>query len=374
MSSYRPRIACIGTEYRENSHVDVILTKFLEGCEVLDVKFEPQVEIASIYLDQFPEKDMGRDMAKKHNVPIFDTIAGALTLGSDKLAVDGALLIGEHGDYPHNEKGQHLYPRRRFLEEAAKVFEASGRAVPVFSDKHLSYNWENAKWMYDEAMRLNVPFMAGSSLPVSWRKPELELPLGVEIEDALAVGYGGVEAYGFHALETLQCMVERRRGGETGVAAVQLLSGDAVWQAGDAGQWSWELANSALATTDTNAEGDVRTNVTEPHAFMIEYRDGLRACVLMLNGQTTDFLFAARLKGQTEAVATNFWLQPGKPYAHFARLDEAIQEMFLSGKPTYPVERTLLTTGILSFAMDSQFEEGRRIPTEELSVKYQVEK
>ncbi|MBI3923315.1 MAG: hypothetical protein HY318_17980 [Armatimonadetes bacterium] len=372
MPTYRPKIACIGTEYRENSHVDVILTKFLEGCRCLDVDFEPQVDIVSLYLDQYPENDMGRDMAGKHGVPIHESISSALTLGGDQLAVDGVLLIGEHGNYPFNEKGQHLYPRRRFLEETAAVFESSGRSVPVFSDKHLSYSWENAKWMYDKAIALGIPFMAGSSLPVTWRRPELELALGVETEEAMAVGYGGLEAYGFHALETLQCMVERRRGGESGVRSVQLLSGNEVWQAGDEGRWSWELLQAALATSESNVDGEVRSNVEEPEAFMIEYRDGLRASVLMLNGQTADFLFSAKLKGQREPVATEFWLQPGKPYTHFAKLDEAVQQMFLTGAPSYPVERTLLTTGILAVAMDSKFAGGTKRDTCELEVKYEI--
>ena len=64
--------------------------------------------------------------------------------------------------------------------------------------------------------------MAGSSLPVSWRRPELELTLDAPIEDALVAAYGPIEVYGFHALETLQTMVERRKGGETGVKAVHV--------------------------------------------------------------------------------------------------------------------------------------------------------
>jgi hypothetical protein len=348
-----------------------MVTKFLGGCDLPDGgRFEPQVDIVSLYTDQVPQNDMSREMARKHNVPIFDTIDGALTLGADKLAVDGVLLIGEHGNYPFNEKGQHLYPRRRLFEETARVFERSRRVVPVFSDKHLSYSWDNAKWMYDTARKMRIPFMAGSSLPVTWRKPPLELSLHCPLEEALAVGYGGFEAYGFHALETLQCMIERRKGGESGVKAVQCLRGDAVWRAGDEGRWSWELLKAALSVDPTSKAGDVKANVKEPAAFLLEHRDGFKSCVLMLNGQTGSFLFAGKVKGQIHA--TDFWLQEGTPFAHFARLDGAIQKMFLSGKPTYPVERTLLTTGVLAFIMESRFQDGKRLETPELAVKYQM--
>jgi len=379
MSRTKPRIACIGTEYRENSHVDVILTKFLEGCKWKDEKrgfsfeFEPQVEIVSIYLDQFPDNDLGRAMAAKHHVPIFDTIEGALTLGTGELAVDGAILIGEHGDYPFDEKGRHLYPRREFFAETIRVFQDSGRVVPLFNDKHLSYSWENARWMFDRAVEMGIPFLAGSSLPVTWRIPDLELPLGVEIEEAILIGYGPLEAYGYHAVEALQSMVERRKGGETGVAAVQCLSGEKVWRAEDEGCWSKELFDVALQRSETKTEGEARENVSEPHAFLLEYADGLKASVFLLNGHCRDFTFAARLKGCADPVATLFWLQDGKPYVHFARLDAAIQDLFLTGIPPYPVERTLLSTGVIAAVMDSHFEGGRRLVTPHLNIRYRVD-
>jgi hypothetical protein len=371
----RPRIAAIVTQYFENSHADVIVTKFLEGCRILDTDFRPQTEIASLYMDQVSERDVGREIAARHNVPIYPTIEKALTLGGERLAVDGVLLIGEHGHYPYNELGQHMYPRRRFFEEAAAVMRKSRRPVPVFNDKHLSYAWADAKWMYDTARELKIPFMAGSSLPVTWRKPELRLSADTELTEALVISYSAVESYGFHALETLQCAIEGRKGGETGVRSVQCLSGDAVWKAGEQGAWNPELFRAALARSENPAVSratvaDARARSKEPELFLLEYRDGLKAAVLMLTAFTEDFLFAAKAKGQAEPLSTLFWLQEPKPFGHFARLSIAIEKMFLTGRPTYPVERTLLTTGVLDRVMQSRFRKGAKLETPELAIRY----
>ncbi|MEZ5396375.1 MAG: hypothetical protein R2724_26725 [Bryobacterales bacterium] len=129
-------------------------------------------------VDQVGDNDVSRDCAKRHpEMKIYPSIAEALTLGGSKLAVDGVLLIGEHGNYPRNEKGQRLYPRYEFFEEIMKVYRDSGRSVPLFNDKHLSWNWDWAKQMYDQSKELGFAFMAGSSLPVTWRTPPLEMPL-----------------------------------------------------------------------------------------------------------------------------------------------------------------------------------------------------
>src|SRR5207249_5951449 len=135
------------------------------------------------------------------------------------------------------------------------------------------------------------------SLPVTWRRPEIELPVGAGIKEALVAFYSEMEIYGIHALEALQCMVERRTRGQQGVAAVQCLEGEAVWKAGDAGVWSWELLEHALGRSPSLNVGDVRTNCRHfvpppsrpsfprgPVAFVVDYRDCLRATVLLLNG------------------------------------------------------------------------------------------
>jgi hypothetical protein len=183
------KVCAIVTEYRPGSHADVLLTKFLKGFPLDDGFHAPRVTLAGIYFDQTPANEIGHALARAHGVPVFGTIHGCLTLGGtassneahakDTLAVDGIILIGEHGDYAWNEKEQHLYPRKYFMEQACGVMARSGRAVPIFNDKHLSYNWADAKWMVDRARELGAPFMAGSSLVFAWREPWLEHPPGL---------------------------------------------------------------------------------------------------------------------------------------------------------------------------------------------------
>lgn len=366
--SGRKKISAIITTYFPRSHADVIVTKYMIGFPTDEGFKKPRVDLVSIYLDQIHERDIGRELAQKYKVPIHQSIRSALTLGGNDLAVDGVLLIGEHGDYPHNEKGQHMYPRKYLFEQICGVFAQSQRSVPIFGDKHLSYNWADAKWMYDRANELNVPFMAGSSLPLCWRNPFLEFDIGSSIEEAVGIGYGGIESYGFHALETLQCMVERRRGGETGVAAVQCLEGDAVWKAGKIGRWSRPLADAACATIQKKPEGKMEDHCKNPAAFLLEYNDGFKATVLMLNGYVNEFAFAARVDGKIQA--TEFFLQNEDPFGHFSYLSLNIEEMFISGAPQYPAERTLLTSGVLDAIMNSKHQGYARIETPYLNIRY----
>ena len=372
--SDRKRIAAVITEYFAGSHADVVVTKFLKGFPTDEGRFAPRVDLVSMYIDQFTENDIGREIAAEHHVPIYPSIVKALTIGGEELAVDGVLLIGEHGDYAWNEKEQHLFPRKYFMEQICGVIATSGRAIPIFSDKHLSYNWHDAKWMFERATELDVPFMAGSSLPLVWRKPWLEHDRDTVITEAAAIGFSGLDIYGFHTLEVLQCMVERRTGGESGVAAVTCLEGDAVWQAADDGLWSRELAETACAAIENKPDGRMEEHCSNPAVILVEYRDGFCGVALMLEGYVRDLAYAARTADGI--VATEFYAQGHGdvvegPFAHFSYLSLNVEEMFLTGKPSYPVERTLLTTGVLEAALTSRFEGHRRVETLWLDVSYQ---
>src|SRR5579864_7413597 len=189
----KKRIAAITTVFFKYSHADDIITKFIEGYAIAERIHAPHCQVVSMSIEQFPSSDIGRGMAARYNIPLFGSATEALTLGGAELAVDGVLLVGEHGDYPINQKGQQLYPRRRLFEEVVNVFRRSGRSVPVYNDKHFSYSWQNAEWMYRQSRALGFAMMAGSSVPVAWRRPPLAFRAGIPLEGALAVGFGGLD-------------------------------------------------------------------------------------------------------------------------------------------------------------------------------------
>jgi hypothetical protein len=368
-ATVRKRIAALSTTYHVRSHSDNFITRFLEGYWIGTRHYESPADIASLYMDQVHPADIGHRLSTAYNFPVAKSIADALTLGTGKLSVDGVLLVAEHGDYPFNDKQQQLYPRYEFFEQVVQVFRKSGRAVPVFSDKHLSYDWTKAKQMYDWSRELNFPFMAGSSLPVTFRRPELDYPLGVRFEDALMVGGGWTSDGGiFHNLETLQCFVERRTGGETGIRAVQHLEGDAVWRAAEEGRWSKELMKAALSRGETVGTGRPE-DVRKPVLCLVEYQDGFRAALLSLGGLVNEYLVAFRVKGRPGIDSTLCYI-PIENSNNFSMLVHGIAQMYQTGKPSHPVERTLLTTGALSFLMESAAKGHKRLETPMLRMSY----
>lgn len=374
----RPKVGVVMTEFSYRSHAHVILENCLQPYLFNGQPTDPGVEIVSMYVDQFPDGEMSRDVSKTYNVPIFKTIGEALTLGGDKLAVDAVLSIGEHGTYPHNEKGQHMYPRKRFFDEIVAVFRASDRAVPVFNDKHLSYRWDWAKEMYDTSRELGFPLMAGSSVPLAQRKPPLELPAEAEYTAAVSIHGGGVESYDFHALEVLQSMIESRRGGEAGVKQVQFLTGDALWKAADDGLWSRELADAAMSAELGPGQLPIQELCNSnqlgsgaPHGVLVTYRDGLRAIALKVGDSAMRWNFAGQLKGEQQPRATAIYVGPWQNRNLFKALSHAIQTFFREGQAPYPVERTLLVTGILDAEMDSRYQGGVSVDTPQLDVAYQ---
>jgi len=365
------KVAFITHIYRNSAHADVIGTKLFLGIPTDDGMVAPQIKIVSVYIEQVGSNDTGIKIAAMNNTPVYPTVEEALTLGGDKLAVDAVIYVGEHGEYPYNRLGMKLYPRMNYLERIFRVFDASNRSVPVFTDKALSYSWLDSRWIYDRAKELNVPLMAGSSLPYCWRDKPLEHPIGVKIKEAVAIGYASLDAYGFHVTEILQCMVERRAGGETGVESVEGLKGNDVWAAIDAGRISQKLVDAACDTIQGKAIGNMREIVKMPYAVIVKYKDGTKGSIVMLDQYVNQGWAYAANTGKN-IVATEFVLDHSMSYSHFSYLSLNIQKFIVSGNPTAAIERNLLTSGIIDMGIRS-LAEGKVKETPFLNIKYSAE-
>ncbi|MFC5455182.1 hypothetical protein [Prosthecobacter fluviatilis] len=385
-ASGRKKIALIATVMFKNSHAMHFVDRLAMGYVWAGQWLPPRTDLVSLYVAQFPETDLARGRSERYHIPIYSSIADALTLGTGKLAVDGVVLIGEHGDYPENEKGQTLYPRYEFFKEIVKVFEASGRSVPVFNDKHLSTEWSKCTEMVADAKRLGFPFLAGSSLPVTRRLPAVDIPWGTPLSESVAVGYGGIEKYDYHGLETAQCMSERRRGGEAGVKSVLALRGEKMWEHAATRKNTQRLLAAALSRSHTwpvegyplepVSFGWARKVFPDAFAYFIEHRDGFHTTLFML--PVRDFNYAG-LNSETGQITScqMFLPMPGSSSTtadFFNPLIHHIEDMILENRAPYPVERTLLTSGVLIAAVESLYRKGEVIQTPELDVKYTVPK
>ncbi len=382
----RKKIAVVTTEWRDRSHAWHMAERFLHGYPINGRWHRPPFEVVAAYVDQFPKGDLSRKRAEEFGFKIYPTIAEALRCGGvgDKLAVDAVLIIGEHGNYKNNDIGQKMYPRYEFFKQATDVMAKGGRIVPIFNDKHLSWKWEWAKEMVETSKKLKIPFLAGSSLPATWRMPSIDMPRDAEVEEMMCVAMGRVDSYDFHALEVIQCMAERRKGGETGVKSLQAFRGDDFWKAHGAGTWSPELFEACLCRSQTLAQAEtlshrhptdkhIREWVKEPVAYRFEYIDGTKATMLLMNGLVGDFTFAAKIKGSKEPLSTLFYLPPVPNVAYSAQLMSKAEDLFTTGVPPYPIERTLLTTGLVEAGMQS-LAAGKKIETPHLAIKYAAPK
>ena len=390
----QPKIAALVTEYRKYSHAQNIIDRFLEGYSWEGRWHRPEIDIVSLYVDQFPESDLSRERAARNpDLKIYPTIAEALTQGGNRLAVDGVFLIAEHGQYSQNEKGQTLWPRYEFFRETVDVFRASGRSVPIFCDKHLSWKWERALEMVETSRELGFPMMAGSSLPVCRRIPSIDMPWGGKVEEIVSVGVGGIDGYDIHSLEAIQCLVERRQGGETGVVSVQAFRGDSVWQALSSGPWksggldltlfeaclcrshNLKPANETNRHTYPEVEDLPRLVSSPPVAYRFEYADGLRATMLLMEGLVHDITVAARLEDQCDPLSLLFYLGSGHSMQpnFFNPLCQHMEHMIVTAQPPYPIDRSLLTTGLTAAGIESLWRGQELLDTPHLAIKYRVD-
>ena len=174
----RKKVAFLGTVVFQHSHAQHFLDRHCMGYTWGGQWQAPRFDVASVYIEQEQKQnDLAQQRIEKYKLKRVPSIAEALTLGTSKLAVDGVVVIAEHGDYPSNEKGQRRYPRYDWFKQIVKVFEQTGQSCPVFNDKHLSTVWSECVEMVEDSKRLKFPFLAGSSLPVTWRFPAIDMPV-----------------------------------------------------------------------------------------------------------------------------------------------------------------------------------------------------
>ena len=367
-----PRVAGLTTTYYHNSHADMLLTR-LARTDTMDGKGSRfPMRLASLYAEQVPEADMAPVIASETGIRRSASIREALLNPQGRLAVDGVLMIAEHGKYPESDTGQFIFPKRRWFTEIAGVMERAGSVAPVFCDKHLADNYADGKWIYDEARRLRIPLMAGSSVPLTWRYPPIDSKRGARLKQIVVTSHGRLDSYGIHALEAAQALAERRAGAETGVASVRFIEGKEVWSAAAAGLYDRALLDAALSRQrDPVAPGrKVEDAVPRPGLMVVDYRDGLRVCVFVLEGAVREW--AAAWKEESGPVSsTVFWTQELRPFHHFSHQLDGIGRFISSGISPWPLERTLLTTGILDAVLVSKRDGGKIVATPWLDIKYQ---
>jgi hypothetical protein len=320
----------------------------------------------SVYLDRKQKNDITEKLAAEYGFTIYDTIEGALTLGTGKLAVGGVFLCTEWADYPKNELGATLYPHRAMFDAVIKVFKDSGAVAPVFVDKHMAHDWEDSWYIYQTAREMKIPLMAGSTMPVSFRIPAVDVKRNARLKEIVGISYHTLDAYGFHGLEVLQALAERRKGGETGIVSVQALKGQAVWDAAGK-EYDPELLTQALQRNAPPLTIDeVKQKEKNPVVFLIRYRDGLRVAMFGLNYSVLHWAAAWRYQDK-RTDATLFWLHENWPFATFTAQMQGIEQMYLTGKPSWPAERTLFSSAILHAGLLSLHEDSRLVKTSYLA-------
>ena len=373
----RPRIACLVSFWgAPRSHADWIITKLLDGYWWHGAHTPSRVDVVSVYLHQFDTSLLGQKICKAKNIPIYKTVGEAVTLGGTELAVDGVVIVGEHGDYPTDLKGHWLLPRWWMYQQAIKVFEKSGRSVPVFNDKHLSYNWDDAKWMFDKSRELGFPLTGGSSIPTYFREPEIELAIDTPLRNAIVVGGASDEGAIFHCIDVLQAFVELRKGGETGVKAVQSIRGPDTWKWVAGNPWAGTLLD-AVATRFNRTLGSLQAD-DRANVCVVEYNDGTRGAVI--SGRDAGWTFAGEIEGQSQPTVISMLGFPG-PFAQYHAANGQphwITEMMVTKKEPFNAERLLLSTGITNHYMESNWENGRytavgrRIETPFMNMAYRT--
>jgi hypothetical protein len=347
--------------YYPDAHADVFFSRLLDGYRLNQAWHAPRLEAVSFYVDQFPVNDMAREQAEEHGIRIFPSVGEAMRLGGSKVAVDAVAIVGEHGLYPRTPRGNVMYPRWRYFDEATRTMREDGRVLPIYQDKYFAYDWKDARATYDRVREMGIPFMCGSTVPLSWKRPAIEVPRGTAFTEVLATSYSDVEEHAYHGIEAMQAMAERR-GHETGVERVRWVGSEEFGEA-----CPGALLDAALARR-VNAVPPVNGRVSR-EAFLIQYRDGLRGTVAHLPQETRDYCFAGLVRGRTEPLATCCYIELYL-HNHWSFMVRNFEDLVTTKREPNPIERTLLANGILLAGLESRGQKGKWVDTPELDISY----
>ncbi|MBP1993202.1 hypothetical protein [Paenibacillus eucommiae] len=365
----KKRVAVIITEYWEDSHADVFITKMIKGFSVNGVKYESTLEIAAMYVDLFQETDLSRDLAVQYGIPMFSTVEQALKCGGDTFNLDGIVIIGEHGEYPTNEFGQMMYPRREFFEICLNVMLKADRIVPVFTDKGFAIVREDIEWMYEQVNKHEIPFMSSSSIPFCFQYPtQLPIPSGAPLQRMFGFILTDVEKYGYHTLEMLQSIAERRAYGESGIKSIVAYEGEKAIEHLLNEEWLaiYRALGGFINLNDVDA---FPHSLDRPVFIVVNYADGLQAGMLYANEEINKFAAAFQIYETEQPLCTEFYCQWQKPFVHSAIFVLELERFIHTGRTLYPLERSLLTTGANDAIMKSLYYK-KEIETPYLLVNY----
>jgi hypothetical protein len=385
-ASPQKRIAAITSTFSMRSVADNIITRLLQGYWIGNSFHESQCNVVSLYVDQMEAIGLGPRISEAYGIALTHSVPEALMSGKGSLAVDGVVLICDDDidDVVRARSSQDL--KFRLFEQIVNVFRKTGRSVPVFCAGRLAADLDHAKRMQQWSREMSFPLMAGAPTAVTFRRPDLdyplphdfddaplgdrahhELPLGVDFDEALVICPSGLAA-AFGGLEIAEAFLERRRGGETGVRSLECLLDAAVWKSAQDGHWSTELMHAAWARAKET--GNLRPEEAEhPELCLIEYNDGTRSAILSLGDMVSEFLAAFRLKGRKEIDSTLCYMPAGSAN-EFSMLVEGITRMVMTGVCPYPIERSLLTTGVFFEWLGLRHQSGGKIETPTLNIAY----
>jgi hypothetical protein len=373
----RPEIAALLTEYGEKSHGNAILSKMLDGLDFPDRTESPRCDVVAMYLMEIVDgstgtgSDIGIRVSDEYGIARYHSVAATLCRGGEELAVDGVLIIGEHGTWPQDRQGRLLYPRRELFDQVVGVFRQAGRSVPVFCDKELSWSWRWALHMWREVRELDIALMAGSSIPWAAFEPDISSFGRAAMEHLVVIGHGMLDRYGIHLLETGQRIVEQRTGGEHGVRRVRCVGDARDVTRVNPGDWPEDVMVTALrAAGHQHALADLWNE--DCCAIDVEYQDGQRTTIVMVNPTRDRFSVAYRERNSVAPRVAAYEETSPPPLRHFSAMVKAIEDMFLTGTAPMPPERNLLTTGMLAAAFDSRAADGEWIDTPELRIAYRT--